>query len=103
MVYLDNNSTTPMDERVKKVYCEATQYFGNINVIYELGIEARKKLNEAYDILYPGIGADDRDDILITSSTTEGNNTVIKTFIDAFLKGNGKKTYNNNRCGTFIN
>jgi cysteine desulfurase len=90
-VYLDNNSTTPMDEEVKKVYCDATKYFGNINVIYDLGIEARRKLNEAYDILYPGIGADDNDDIIITSSTTEGNNTVIKTFLDAFLKGSGKK------------
>ena len=89
-VYLDNNSTTPMDERVKEVYCEATKYFGNINVIYDLGIEVRKKLNEAYDIIYPGIGANDEDDIIITSSTTEGNNTVIKTFLDAFLKG-GKK------------
>jgi cysteine desulfurase len=90
-VYLDNNSTTPMDEEVKKVYCDATKYFGNINVIYDLGIEARKKLNEAYDVLYPGIGADDNDDIIITSSTTEGNNTVIKTFLDAYLKGSGKK------------
>ena len=91
MVYLDNNSTTPMDERVKKVYCDAAKYFGNINVIYDLGIEARNKLNEAYDILYPGIGADDEDDIIITSSTTEGNNTVIKTFLDAYLKGSEKK------------
>ena len=91
MVYLDNNSTTPMDERVKKVYCDATKYFGNINVIYDLGIEARKKLNEAYDIIYPGIGADDSDDVIITSSTTEGNNAVIKTFLDRYLKGSGKK------------
>ena len=91
MVYLDNNSTTMMDEDVKKVYCDATKYFGNVNVIYELGIEARKKLNEAYDVIYPGIGASDEDDIIITSSTTEGNNTIIKTFLDAFLKGSPKK------------
>ncbi len=91
MVYLDNNSTTPLDEEVKKIYCESNKYFGNINVIYDLGIEARKKLNEAYDILYPGIGANDEDDIIITSSTTEGNNTVIKTFLNEFIKGNGKK------------
>ncbi|GAX88093.1 cysteine desulfurase [Lebetimonas natsushimae] len=91
IVYLDNNSTTPMDERVKEVYCETTKIFGNVNVIYELGIEARKAMNAAYDIIYPGIGASDEDDIIITSSTTEGNNTVIKTFIDAFLKGSPKK------------
>ena len=91
MVYLDNNSTTPMDEDVKKIYCESSKYFGNINVIYDLGIEARKKLNEAYDVLYPGIGANDEDDIIITSSTTEGNNTVIKTFLNEFIRGNEKK------------
>jgi len=91
MVYLDNNSTTPMDERVKKVYCDATKLFGNVNVIYQLGIDARAAMNEAYDILYPAIGASDEDDILITSSTTEGNHTVIKTFIDAYLKGSPKK------------
>jgi len=91
MVYLDNNSTTPMDERVKNRYCETTELFGNVNVIYQLGIDARKAMNEAYDLLYPGIGAADEDDIIITSSTSEGNNTVIKTFIDAFLKGSGKK------------
>ncbi len=91
MVYLDNNSTTPMDERVKEIYCESTKYFGNVNSIYDLGIEARKKLNEAYDVLYPGIGAEDADDIIITSSTTEGNNAVIKTFLDIYLKGSPKK------------
>jgi len=91
MVYLDNNSTTFMDDDVKKVYCESTKFFGNVNVIYDLGIEARKKLNEAYDILYPYIGAKDEDDIIITSSTTEGNNAVIKTFLDAYLKGSKKK------------
>jgi len=91
MVYLDNNSTTMMDEDVKKVYCDATKYFGNINVIYDLGIEARKKLNEAYDVIYPGIGAADEDDVIITSSTTEGNNAVIKTFLDAYLKDKRKK------------
>ncbi len=91
MVYLDNNSTTSLDEKVKKIYCESNKYFGNINVIYDLGIEARKKLNEAYDVLYPGIGANDEDDIIITSSTTEGNNTIIKTFLNEFIKGNGKK------------
>ena len=90
-IYLDNNSTTPMDEKVKKVYCDKTKIFGNVNVIYDLGIEARKEMNKAYDIIYPGIGAEDADDIIITSSTTEGNNAVIKTFLDAFLKGSNKK------------
>jgi cysteine desulfurase len=90
-VYLDNNSTTPMDKKVKEVYCNATEVYGNVNVIYKKGSEARDYLNLAYDMLYPAINANDEDDILITSSTTEGNNTVIKTFLDAYLQGSEKK------------
>ncbi len=89
-VYLDNNSTTQVDPKVQKVYCDSLEKFGNINVIYNKGIEARKLLNDAYDTLYEGIGADDADDIIITSSTTEGNNAVIKTFLHNFLKGDSK-------------
>jgi len=89
-VYLDNNSTTMMDPRVQDVYVDTIKKFGNVNVIYNKGIEVRALLNSAYDKLYEGIGASDADDIVITSSTTEGNNTVIKTFLDAFLKGSTK-------------
>ncbi len=89
-VYLDNNSTTQVDPKVQKVYCDSIEKFGNVNVIYNKGIEVRKLLNDAYDTLYEGIGADDADDIIVTSSTTEGNNTVIKTFLNKFLKGDSK-------------
>lgn len=89
-VYLDNNSTTQMDPKVEQVYVESIKKFGNINVIYNKGIEARALLNDAYDKLYVGLNAADEDDILITSSTTEGNNAVIKTFLMEFLKGSEK-------------
>jgi cysteine desulfurase len=89
-VYLDNNSTTPMDPEVKKLYEESTKVYGNANVIYKQGIETRAELNKAYDIMYDELNASDKDDIVFTSSTTEGNNAVIKTFLDAFLKGSDK-------------
>eukprot|EP01156_Anaeramoeba_ignava_P018429 Anaeramoba_ignava/a91725_40.p1 GENE.a91725_40~~a91725_40.p1 ORF type:complete len:399 (+),score=-8.16 a91725_40:655-1851(+) len=89
-VYLDNNSTTQMDPKVQEVYCENIKKFGNINVIYNKGIEARALINDAYDKLYDGINAADEDDIIITSSTTEGNNIVLKTFLDRFLRGDKK-------------
>jgi cysteine desulfurase len=89
-VYLDNNSTSILDEKVKQVLCETTEIFGNANVIYKHGIDTRAKINESYDIMYDSLNAHDDDDILFTSSTTEGNNTVIKTFLDAFLKGSQK-------------
>ena len=90
-VYLDNNSTTPMDEEVRAIYHEHEKFYGNVNSIYQKGIETRKLLIDAYDVMYPAIGAKDEDDIIITSSTTEGNNTVIKTFLYNFLHGSEKK------------
>jgi cysteine desulfurase len=79
-----------MDPKVQDVYIENIKKYGNINVIYNKGIEARALLNDAYDKLYDGINAADEDDIIITSSTTEGNNIVIKTFLHEFLKGSEK-------------
>ncbi len=89
-VYLDNNSTTPIDPKVKDVYIQTIEKYGNVNVIYNKGIETRALLNEAYDKMYMAINASDEDDIIVTSSTTEGNNIVIKTFLHAFLKGSPK-------------
>ncbi|MEA3498291.1 MAG: aminotransferase class V-fold PLP-dependent enzyme, partial [Campylobacterota bacterium] len=89
-VYLDNNSTTQVDPKVEEVYIDTIKTFGNVNVIYNKGIETRALLNSALDKLYDGLNASDDDDIIITSSTTEGNNAVIKTFLDKFLKGDEK-------------
>ncbi len=89
-VYLDNNSTTSLDPKVKEVYDNTTKIFGNANVIYNEGIKTRAALNTAYDKVYESLNASDADDIVFTSSTTEGNNAVIKTFLDAFLRGSEK-------------
>jgi cysteine desulfurase len=70
-VYLDNNSTTQVDPKVQEVYVDTIKTFGNVNVIYNKGIETRALLNDALDKLYDGLGASDYDDIIITSSTTE--------------------------------
>ena len=40
-VYLDNNSTAPIDPKVKDILCSTTEIFGNANVIYKQGIETR--------------------------------------------------------------
>lgn len=90
-VYLDNNSTTPMDERVKEIYCEAVELFGNVNSIYNLGSKTRKAVEQAYDTIYDELSIPEEDDLIITSSTTEGNSAVIKTFLHNFLSGSDKK------------
>ena len=78
-VYLDNNATTIVDPTV---YTEMVPYFcemyGNPNSLHEFGSETHPALRRAMDRLYAGIGADDNDDIVITSCATESINWVIK-------------------------
>ena len=86
-VYLDNNSTTQIDPRVQNIYIDSIKTFANVDAQYTKGNDTRELLNDAYDTLYNELGAEDKDDIIITASSSEGNNTVIKTFLDAFIKG----------------
>lgn len=91
-VYLDNNATTKVDEKVfeamKPYFCEI---YGNPNSLHSFGGDTHKKMVEALDNLYAGIGARDQDDVIITSSATESNNWVLKAvWIDQILNGNKK-------------
>ena len=99
-VYLDNNSTTPIDPKIQKIYTDTTSIFGNANVIYKQGIDTRKALNEAYDVIYDSLNASDEDDIVFTSSTTEGNNAVIKTFLDIYLRSDDRSKAKNHIIST---
>ena len=88
-VYLDNNATTKVDEKVfeemKPFFCEN---YGNPNSLHGFGSSTHPKMVEAIDYLYAGINAHDEDDIIITANSTEANNWVIKsTWIDQVLDG----------------
>lgn len=91
-VYLDNNATTKVDEKVfeemKPFFCEI---YGNPNSLHSFASQTHKKMVEALDYLYEGINADDEDDIIITANATEANNWVIKSvWNDLILEGDKK-------------
>jgi cysteine desulfurase len=90
-IYLDNNATTIVDPRVKEAmepfWC---QMYGNPNGLYEFATEVHPFMRIAYDRLYAGINARDKDTILLTSGATESNNTVIKSIFDQLIR-TGKK------------
>lgn len=91
-VYLDNNATTKVDEQVfeamKPYFCEI---YGNPNSLHSFGGDTHKKMVEALDYLYAGIGARDEDDVIITSGATESNNWVLQSvWIDRILNGDKK-------------
>ena len=88
-VYLDNNATTKVDERVKKemdpFFCEK---YGNPNSLHDFARETHPALKTALGRLYEGLNANLEDDIIITSCATESNNWVFKSiYFDQILSG----------------
>ncbi|UCD16210.1 MAG: cysteine desulfurase NifS [Candidatus Zixiibacteriota bacterium] len=77
-VYLDYNSTTPMDERVleaMKPYF--TEKYGNASSVHHFGREAKTALEETREKVADFIGADPSE-IYFTSGGTESDNIALK-------------------------
>lgn len=87
-VYLDNNATTMVDRKVLAVmedyFC---RYYGNPNSLHHFGTITHKPIKEAFEQLYKGINANEKDDVIVTSCATESNNWVLKgIYFDEVLK-----------------
>jgi len=82
--YLDNASTTRVDERVLK---EMQRYFledyGNPSSSHKLGEEARREIDKARKIIAKEINAKPWE-IYFTSGGTEGNNIALQGLAKAF-------------------
>ena len=90
-IYLDNNATTIVDPKVKNAMEPfICRMYGNPNSLHSFGTEIHPYMIKAFDKLYAGINASDKDDIIITSCATEGNNTVLKGVYYQLIQG-GKK------------
>ena len=88
-VYLDNNATTMLDpESYELMLPFFMEKFGNPNSLHDFGSETHRALRVAMDQIYAGIGAKDSDDVVITSSSTESNNWVLKgIYYDKIITG----------------
>lgn len=77
-IYLDNASTTKVNESVAKVVHKAfIENYANPSSMHKLGRESRKKLEDARKEIADFIGADP-EEIYFTSGGTESNNLAIK-------------------------
>src|SRR5256885_3910909 len=101
-IYLDNNSTTPIDPRVVEAMTRAwTECGANPASQHAAGRNARRLLEEAREGIAELLGAKtggmDADQVIFTSGGTEANNlavfglvhAVTKTKIDVGLPHNG--------------
>jgi cysteine desulfurase len=85
-IYLDNQATTPVDDRVLAVMLPYfTEHFGNsasINHIY--GWSAEAAITQAREILAQAINTSPSE-IVFTSGATEANNLAIKGVSEAYF------------------
>ncbi|EAI8053196.1 NifS family cysteine desulfurase [Campylobacter upsaliensis] len=78
-VYLDNNATTMLDHSALELMLPyLKESYGNPNSLHQWGSLTHPALRAAMDKLYEGLGANDLDDIVITSCATESINWVLK-------------------------
>ncbi len=77
-IYLDNASTTPVDERVVEAMqpylCEK---YGNASSIHQYGQDAKDALERSREVIAHKLNADPSD-IIFTSGGTESNNFALK-------------------------
>lgn len=77
-IYLDNASTTKPSAEVLKAVCESMEeYYENPSSLHKAGVKCYKKLEECREELAKTINCS-KEEILFTSSGSEGNNFIIK-------------------------
>ncbi len=88
MIYLDNNSTTPLDPSVSEKMSQfIKEHFGNPSSLYPIGRKVKEIITEAREVIAKAIGAV-RTEIIFTASGTEADNFAIRGVLDALPEKN---------------
>ena len=78
LIYLDNSTTSrPSEKAISSMMPYWTTYWGIPTTPHQKGQELYPTLGECYKILYLVIGADENDQVILTSSGAEAVNHVI--------------------------
>ena len=81
MIYLDNAATTPMDSEVIDVVQKSMRKdFANSGTVYSLGLDARKRIDEAEGQIRDSLSIPSNYKIIFTSGGSESNNLFIKGY-----------------------
>jgi len=77
-VYADYNATTPLRPEVRTAMIESLDIYGNASSMHQSGRIARKRVEEARDMVERLIGAEPRT-VVFTSGGSESNNALFGT------------------------
>lgn len=81
MIYLDNAATTPMDPEVIDVVQESMRKdFANSGTVYSLGLDAKRRIEEAESQIRDSLSIPPEFKIVFTSGGSESNNLFIKGY-----------------------
>ena len=84
LIYLDNNATTKVDEKVVEVMLPYfSQYYGNPSSIYKFGGRNSKAVQEARETIKDFFGAKTAKEIFFTASGSESANMAIRGILYA--------------------
>ena len=84
-IYCDHNATTPINSVVQQSFVDSFLDFGNASSLYQLGRRAKESLEMARQLVADFVGAS-VDQLIFTSSGTEGNNQVLIHFLNLKLR-----------------
>ncbi len=79
IIYLDNNATTPLDERVLAAMMPyLSERYGNPSSIYSFSQKIKMEIEDARDKVKDIINADEKDKLIFTGGGSESDNLAIK-------------------------
>jgi len=91
-VYADYNATTPLRPEVRKAMADDLDVYGNASSMHQSGRFARKRVEEARDMVEKLIGAGPRT-VFFTSGGSESNNTLFRTMRRLAGAGDGRREF----------
>ncbi len=84
LIYLDNNATTKVDEKVLEVMQPYfSELYGNPSSIYEFGGKNANAIKESREIIKDFLGANNQKEIIFTASGSESANSAIRGILNA--------------------
>lgn len=87
MLYLDHNSGAPLTESARAAVHSVSELpAGNPSSVHRAGRAAKRALAEAREAIAAALGGVDPEQLILTSSGSEANQTVIRSVLESALR-----------------